>query len=400
VIPGIPIAVAHYAGAALAAGAVTSLTVPLLVRAALALRAVDRVEPHKPDARRIPRLGGVAMFAGIASACAVGLVVRWDVWSQVIPRQELLALGIGAILVFLVGLVDDLLGTSPWQKFLVQFLAAWLVVSAGWSFAVVRLPGIGRVDLGVWGGILSLVWIVGVTNALNLLDGLDGLAGGVAAIIATSLFAYTLYQGNEGSAILLAAVAGACLGFLWHNWEPAKILMGDSGSLTIGFLFGAITVHSSLKMRAAVAILVPILALGLPVIDTLLVMAMRFARGGGHPLASRVGHMFRGDRSHLHHLLGNIVMKRRSIVRILYVVAALCCVAAALVAIEGDSQVGLALLGLEVAVIVGMRWLGLAAGARRLALAQREAARAELEEWREGVEPLPGKGAPGLTPGS
>ncbi len=257
---------------------------------------------------------------------------------------------------------------------------------------MLRLPLLGRVDLGIWGGVLSLIWIVGVTNALNLLDGLDGLAGGVASIIAASLFAYSVYQGNEGSAILLAAVLGACLGFLWHNWEPARILMGDSGSLTIGFLFGAITVHTSLKMHAAVAILVPILALGLPVIDTLLVMAMRFTRGGGHPLASRVGHMFRGDRTHLHHLLGNIVMKRGSIVRVLYLVAAGGCLAAAAVAIQGDSQLGLALLALEVLVIFGMRWLGLAAGARRLALEQRDEARVELEEWRAGVDD-PGPGA-------
>jgi UDP-GlcNAc:undecaprenyl-phosphate GlcNAc-1-phosphate transferase len=378
-----------FGGAALVAGLVTSLAVPPLIRLALALHAVDRAEPHKPDARRIPRLGGVAMFLGIGVSCGVALVVRWDVWNHVIPRPELLALAIGTMLVFLVGLVDDLVGTSPWQKFLVQTLAAWLVVYAGWTFHALRLPLLGRIDLGIWGSVISLVWIVGVTNALNLLDGLDGLAGGVASIIAASLFAYAVYQRNEGSAILLAAVLDACLGFLWHNWEPARVLMGDSGSLTIGFLFGAISVHSSIKMRAAVAILVPILALGLPVIDTLLVMLMRFARGGGHPLTWRVGRMFRGDRTHLHHLLGNIVMKRGSIVRLLYLIAAGCCVAAAAVALEGDSQLGFALLGLEVLVIVAMRWLGLAAGARQVALTQREEARIELEQWRAGVSAPP-----------
>ena len=128
----------------------------------------------------------------------------------------------------------------------------------------------------MWGAVVSLLWIVGVTNAINLIDGLDGLAGGVVAIIADSLLAYALLQGNLRTVILMAATAGACIGFLRHNWAPARIFMGDSGSLTLGFLLAAISVHSSLKAPAAVAILVPILALGVPVIDTLLVMGVRF----------------------------------------------------------------------------------------------------------------------------
>ena len=124
------------------------------------------------------------------------------------------------------------------------------------------------------------------------------MAGGVAAIVAASLLAYSLVQGNQGTSILFAGVFGACLGFLWHNWEPARIFLGDSGSLTLGFLFGAMTAHSSIKAPAAVAILVPILALGLPVIDTLLVMALRFVEGRGRPLAGRVARVVHAPQSH------------------------------------------------------------------------------------------------------
>jgi UDP-GlcNAc:undecaprenyl-phosphate GlcNAc-1-phosphate transferase len=217
-----------------------------------------------------------------------------------------------------------------------------------------------------------------VTNAINLLDGLDGLAGGVATIISLSLVAWAVALGNQGTAILFSAVAGACLGFLWHNWSPARIYMGDSGSLTLGFLFGAVAMHSSLKAPAAVAILVPILALGLPVIDTLLVMVFRLTQGKGRPALRRVARVFLADRSHLHHLLGNAIRKRGRIVAILYFVVLVFCVGALWVAFTGELTGGLVLLAIEFLVVLGMRRLGLAAGAEKLAMEQREEARRAL----------------------
>jgi UDP-GlcNAc:undecaprenyl-phosphate GlcNAc-1-phosphate transferase len=373
------------AAAALVAGLVTSLLVPPLARLAYAFGMVDRPDARKPNVRGLPRLGGVAMVAGIAIACAMGAVFRWPVWSRVIPREELAALAIGTLLVFLVGFVDDLIGASPWQKLLVEILAAWLVVRVGWSFHVLRLPVVGEVDFGIWGGIVSIVWVVGVTNAINLIDGLDGLAGGVAAIIAGSLLAYSVFQHNQATAILFAAVVGACVGFLWHNWEPARIFMGDGGALTLGYLFGALSLHSSIKAPAAVAILVPILALGLPVIDTLLVMMVRFAEGRGRPIAGRVARMFRADRSHLHHTLENLVRRRRRIVVVLYGTVLLFCAGALAVALSGAGDLGLALLAVEFIVVFAMRRFGMAAEARRLALDQRAEARRVFPWFRESL---------------
>jgi len=371
------------AAAAAAAGVVTSILVPPIVRIAEAVGAVDRPDHRKPDARSMPRLGGVAMALGIAVACGVGVVARWSVWERVIPVAEIGALLVGVLLVFLVGVADDLVGTTVWQKFLVQILAAALVVRVGWQFSVLRLPLVGRFELGIWGPILSVLWIVGVTNAVNLLDGLDGLAGGVAAIVATSLLAYAVVQHNEATAILLAAVAGACGGFLWHNWAPARVFMGDGGSLTLGFLFGALTLHSSIKAPAAVALLVPILALGLPVIDTLLVMVVRFVEGRGRPLGRRVIRMFDADRRHLHHRLELLVMRRQRIVPILYVVALAFCLGSLAVALSGEGLLGLALLAIEVLVVAAMRSLGMAAEARSLALSQRESVRHLFPWFRE-----------------
>lgn len=373
--------------AALLAGVVTSLLVPVMVRVARLVRLMrggrrEAIEGREVEAREIPRLGGVAMFAGVAVACGAGAVVRWEVWSRVMAPGTVLALALGTLLVFLVGVADDLVGARPWQKFVVQLLAAWIVVAgAGWSFHHLRLPLLGQIDLGLFGPLVSILWVIGVTNAINLLDGLDGLAGGVAAIIGISLLAYAIFQDNQATAILLAAVIGACLGFLGHNWEPAKIFMGDSGSLTLGFLFGVLTLHSSLKAPAAVAILVPILALGLPVLDTLLVMAVRFLEGGDRSLSGRFLRMFSGDRSHLHHRLGGLVRRRRRIVLVLWLTAAIFCAGALAVALSGAGELGLALLLVELLVVLAMRGLGLPAVAGALAAARRSELRRRFADW-------------------
>jgi UDP-GlcNAc:undecaprenyl-phosphate GlcNAc-1-phosphate transferase len=297
-----------------------------------------------------------------------------------------MALAIGTGIVFLVGVLDDLVGVSAAKKFVFQLLAAWLLVRVGWSFEVLRLPGLGEIHLGLFGGVVSLLWIVGVTNAINLIDGLDGLAGGVATIISVSFLAYAILQGNPGTVILMAALAGACIGFLRHNWEPARIFMGDSGSLTLGFLLATTTVHSSLKAPAAVAILVPILALGVPVMDTLLVMVVRFLDRPKGPFTTRFLRMFRADRNHLHHLLEHLGGNRSRIVAVIYTLVLSFCALALLVAVTGQTTLGVALVGLEFLVVLTMRRRGMAMEARRLARLQRDEIKAEVLGLQAGPE--------------
>lgn len=379
--------------AALVAGVVTSALVPVVARLAGAVRALDRPDERKRHAGEIPRLGGVAIFVGLGLAAGAGLLAGWKEWGTLIPRSEHAAFALGTGLVFLIGVLDDLYGVSPAKKFLVQFVAAWLVVQVGWSFGALNLPFVGEIDLGVWGGVVSMLWLVGVTNAINLIDGLDGLASGVVAIIAVSLLVYSFVQGNPGSVVLLASITGACVGFLRHNWAPARIYLGDSGSLTLGFLLAAISLHSSLKAQAAVAILVPVLALGLPVIDTLLVMAVRFFGGEGAPFARRFARMFRADRSHIHHLLGGLVAHRHGLVALLYGTAIVFCAAALAVALTGETALGLVLLAVEVAVVLAMRSWGLATQARRLAEEQRAEVKPRLERFERGEGAGEGEGA-------
>jgi UDP-GlcNAc:undecaprenyl-phosphate GlcNAc-1-phosphate transferase len=364
-------------GAAVLAALLTNVMVPPVTRLALALRALDHPDSRKHQAGAVPRLGGVAIMTGLGFGAVLAALSRWGEW-QGLRRSEMVALALGTGLVFLVGVIDDLIGVSAAKKFLVQLAAACLLVRIGWAFEVLRLPVVGEVKLGWLGGVLSVVWIVGVTNAINLIDGLDGLAGGVVAIISTSLLGYAILQGNVGTVLLMAATAGACIGFLRHNWEPAKIFMGDSGSLSLGFLLAAATVHSSLKAPAAVAILVPVLALGVPVMDTLMVMAVRFLDRPKGPVLGRFLSMFHADRQHLHHLLTHLGGARSRIVTVIYMVVLSFCAMALLVAVTGEINLGISLILLEFLIVLGMRQMGLALAARRLARLQREEIKSEV----------------------
>jgi len=365
-------------GAAFVAGLFTNLMVPPITRLAIALRALDHPGDRRLQAGSVPRLGGIAIVLGLALGGGAVAVTMWGRLGTGAGRGELVALALGTGIVFLVGVIDDLVGVSAAKKFLFQLLAAWLLVRVGWSFEVLRLPGLGAVDLGLFREVVSLLWIVGVTNAINLIDGLDGLAGGVGTIISVSFLAYAILQGNPGTVILMASLAGACIGFLRHNWEPARIFMGDSGSLTLGFLLAATAVHSSLKAPATVAILVPILALGVPVMDTLLVMAVRFLDRPKGPFTTRFLRMFRADRNHLHHVLEHFGGNRSRIVAVIYAVVLSFCALALVVAITGQTALGVALVALEFSVVLAMRRMGMSREARRLARLQREEIKSEL----------------------
>jgi len=315
-------------------------------------------------------MGGIAIAVGIAVGAVLPGLMLWQQWVVRVTPQQLSALVLGTALVFIIGVVDDLIGLSCIQRFLVQVGAAAGVVYAGWSFGHLYVPFWGQVDLGFWGRLVTVVWVVGVTNAINLLDGLDGLAGGVAAIIATSLLIFAWIQGNALTVILMSAIVGACLGFLRHNWAPAKIYMGDSGSLTLGFLLAVMSLYASMKVAAAVAILVPILALGLPVIDTLLVMAVRFVEKPQGSHLRRFARMFQADRNHVHHLMARAARGRKRIVLAIYFVAACFCVMALVVAVSRSAVLGVALVVREVAVVFLMRNLGVRREARALSLQQ------------------------------
>ncbi|MEM7351580.1 MAG: MraY family glycosyltransferase [Acidobacteriota bacterium] len=373
------------------AGLVTSWIVPWVTRLARRLDAVDRPSDRKLQKEPVPRLGGVAVVTGIA--VAIGLWIVIDVLFGLslpssegdLPANHLARFGFATLAIFLLGVVDDLRGVSVLWKLVVEVAAAWIVIGVGWQIETVRLPVTGEFALGGWAPVISVVWIVGVTNAINLLDGLDGLAGGVVAIVSGSLMGYALLHGGDSNMVLFTcALTGACLGFLRHNWEPARIYLGDSGSLTLGFMLASFALLFSVKASVTVTILVPILALGLPLIDTLLVMAVRFTgRRAGGSFLDRCAGVFKADRQHLHHLALALGPRRSQIVLALHGLVMAFCLMAVLVALRDDPELGIGLLIIEVVAVLSIRKAGLRAQARKLSLNQRAEAKVLLREGRQ-----------------
>ncbi len=380
----------------LLSGATTLLLVPRVVSLARRLGAIDSRHEPGPGPEPTPRLGGAAIIAGAGLGTALALMLLARPWLAQISLLEVTGFVAGGGLVFLLGVLDDVSRLSARTKLIVQAAAALLVVlGSGWRFESVRGPLLGEIDLGPWGIALSVLWIVGITNAVNLIDGLDGLAAGIAAIIAASIGVLAVLQGGQPATLLFcAALTGACLAFLRHNWEPARIFMGDSGSQTLGFVLAVLTLRSSLKSPAAVAVLVPILALGLPAIDTLLVMGLRFFWADGKSLAGRTSRMFQPDRAHLHHLLAGLARKRSQVVVVLYVLAATFSLMALLVAVSGSYRLGLGLLAVEIVAVALIRRAGWSERAREAALIRRGEARLRLSALDESVTAGAGQAAP------
>ncbi len=349
----------------LAAAVVTMLLTPLVVRVAWRLRAVDVPKGRKRHAAITPRLGGVAITAGIIFSLIPALLLLGGNSAVGPSADELLWFLLATLIVFALGVVDDIKPIGPIPKLLFQTLAASIIVAIGWQFTTLRLPWEAKLSVAAVGPILSILWIVGVTNAINFIDGLDGLAAGIVAIIASSLLFFAIFQRNPETVIATSCIVGACVGFLRHNWRPAKIFMGDSGSLTLGFILAAISLRTGVKASAAIAILVPLLALGLPIIDTVMVIWYRFLQG--HPKMNRLARVFRGDRKHLHHLLLEAHGHRPAVLLSLYGLVLGFCLMALIVAASGNVRLGLGFLAVEVVAVLLIRQAGLNAIARRLA---------------------------------
>ncbi len=378
----IAVMVAGLAAAAIA-GVVTSILVPLVAKIGVAVQAVDYPGGRRAHSGGVPRLGGLAMAVGLTFGAGGVALIKWPEWGFRVAKSDLAAVLLACGIVFMVGIVDDLVGVTIPKKLLAEIVAAALIAGSGWSFSALGLPGGAALHLGSAGPLLTVAWLVGVTNAINLIDGLDGLASGVVAIIAASLLVFSVLQDNVFMVILMAAVVGACVGFLRHNWAPAQIFMGDSGSLSLGFILAVVSVHSSLKSSAAVAILVPILALGVPVMDTLLVMLVRFLERPKGRASERLLRVFTADRNHLHHLMARHGANRRTIVRVIYLLVLVTCAMAMIVGLTKHYNLGITLVLVEVAAVIAIRSLGFSRHARVLSTEAREEMRSKLPK-REG----------------
>ncbi len=287
-------------GALIALGIVVLLT-PAVGGMARLLGVVDRSEGgRRPSPAGVPRLGGLALFFG----CFVPALAFLHLNGQM--RGILL----GAAVATTVGAVDDFRGLRWWEKLAGQVGAAAIPTGFGVWVHTFTFPVVGRQALPPALGIsLTVVGIVAVMNMVNFLDGLDGLAAGICAISALSFCVIDLSRGDVNAAILTGIVFGGCLGFLRHNFYPARIFMGDSGALLLGFTLAAVSVQGLSKTAALATLVLPLLVLAVPLIDTSFVVAKRIKHG--RPI-------YVADRTHLHHRFENIGFSQRRAVVYLY----------------------------------------------------------------------------------
>ncbi|MBN1480978.1 undecaprenyl/decaprenyl-phosphate alpha-N-acetylglucosaminyl 1-phosphate transferase [candidate division KSB1 bacterium] len=268
------------------------LATPLFKRFALQHHVVARQNHRTVHRGEIPKLGGGAIFL----AFLIGLVVLAVTKPEMILTnvKMLASLAAGATVLFFLGAIDDKADLNCNFKLAIEILAASVAVATGWRIEALLLPAQQELTLGFLSYPISVLWIVGVANSFNMIDGLDGLAGGVATAILLSAMAISALFGNTLVPIICIILAGAVLGFLRYNISPASIFMGDSGSLSLGFLLACLTLNAAIFDVNKAALLIPLLLLGLPLTDTLLAIFRRW-RKGIHP--------FHADREHVHHRL-------------------------------------------------------------------------------------------------
>lgn len=330
---------------------VTVLAVtPLVQRLAIRWGVLDRPGRRKIHQGEIPRLGGVAVW--FASLVPFLVLLIWQDLS-VVPLETawapLVGLLLGSLVVFAVGIWDDISRLSPWVKLAAEVAASLIVVSFGLKMRLFTNPFGYQLALNWLGIPLTVLWLVGITNAVNLADGIDGLATGVAAFGAFILFIMTYSTVHTLVSLLAMALAGATLGFLRYNFYPATIFLGDSGSLFLGFYLGGLSIWASEKSTITFAILIPIVALGLPLADMIYAVVRRWTRGV--PLKQ-------ADREHIHHKLLDMGFAQRATVLILYAVNIFLVLLAGTLLLTRNSWAAYILVLLGLALIVGSRFLG------------------------------------------
>ena len=318
-------------GLALLSAAVLSFAVtPLVKRLAQKVGAMDvptdgRRMHHHP----IPRMGGLAIFLAFLASVLIFAYPEID--------REIRGILLGAVIIVILGVLDDIITLHAGLKFVVQILAAVLVVLHG-----CRIEHFMGLHLADWLSYpVSVVWIVAITNAVNFIDGLDGLAAGVSAISAGAMLVVALLVGDFMSAVMLAAIVGACVGFIPYNFNPAKIFMGDTGSTFLGFMLSTISIYGLFKMYAIISFAVPFLVLGLPIFDICFAVVRRVSHGQS-PMHA--------DRGHVHHRLIDMGFSQKQAVAISYMLSAILGMAAVVLTNDGETQ---ALIFLAAVVVVG-----------------------------------------------
>lgn len=336
-------------GAAAFAATLGFLLTPVAGWLSTRVGAIDRPGPRKIHQVPIPRLGGIAVVTAIAATIFV--MSRFGV---TVPASLIKGLGFGVIPVLVISIIDDIRSVPAMIKFAAHAVAATIAVSFGLSIgSTVHILGVGT-SIAWFAVPISWLWIVGVTNAFNLTDGLDGLAAGLALISASSLAAVALVTGDWPQALLSTVVAGALIGFLPYNSFPAKIFFGDTGAATIGFTLACLGLWGTSRLTSGMAVLVPILVMGIPVADALVTIGRRSL---GRSAGSKDQRVFQPDQEHIHHRLLRRGLSHRHAVFLLYATGILLALIGVLSIFLSSGRAAFIIVTVLVAATLGIREL-------------------------------------------
>jgi len=319
---------------------VSMFLVPIVSRLAKKFRLVDAPGPRKVHKTPIPRIGGI-VFVVSTLALVLPLFFLDNKIGQSFreSRTEFITLLAGASFIFMVGLIDDLRSIRGYIKLLCLIVASLAICASGATLHSISMGSLFELETGWAAWPITILWIIMITVCMNLIDGLDGLAAGIAAIVCSSIILLALWTGQGAMAVLMLALLGSVMGFLFFNFYPAKIFMGDSGSMFLGFMIGAGSIVCQTKTSTLVGLAIPFLVMGVPILDTCFVVI------GRHFLERRS--MFASDRNHLHHRLLDLGLHHRTVVIIIYAVTAISAsIGVFMLTAEGGWPVGLLAAGL------------------------------------------------------
>lgn len=319
----------------------SAIFTPIVKKIAVSLKVIDIPKDNRRVHKKpMPLLGGLAIYFSFI----LTLILK----TGPLTSQEK-GIIIGATIIVIGGFLDDKFDIKPWQKLLFQLGASIALIFYGVMIFRITNPVTSSnlyIDVKTFSIPLTIIWVVGITNALNLIDGLDGLAAGVAFISCITILIIALLNSRVEAAILTSILAGSILGFLPYNFNPASIFMGDTGAQLLGFLLAAISIEGAVKSAAAFAIAVPILALGIPIYDTLFAVIRR--KINGKPI-------MQADKGHLHHRLLAMGLSQKQVVMIMYLISAVLGTFA-IIAMQINSQRSYFLLGIVMIVLIIMAW--------------------------------------------
>lgn len=318
--------------AVLCAAVIAFASTPIIRVLAYKLGAVDIPK----DARRMhnkpmPLLGGLAIFVAFSLTSLIFFLYN----------SQLLTIWFGGLVIIICGILDDIFSLNPFVKLGGQILAALIVISQGIVIEHINVFGT-YIQFGWFSIPITLIWIVGLTNAINLIDGLDGLACGVSAICSVSLLVVSILHADTSIMMITAILAGSCIGFLPFNSNPAKIFMGDTGSMFLGYTLSVVSVVGVFKFTAVISFAIPLIIFGLPLVDTILAILRRVLHGKSP---------FSADRGHLHHKLIDMGLNQKQSVTILY---AICSILGILAIMLSEDKIGSSVIILCVAVVIGI----------------------------------------------